>query len=311
MDYYKLLGVPRSANSDEIRRAYRKAAMQFHPDKGLKAEKIYEINEAYEVLSDSKKRRGYDLLLPLDPESNNRKPPIFTMQEHLLEPDGFITIPENDWGLISALKKAYESTGSREWRVKKSEGDKREWMPKEVYLVRRQRGKVTVSRRLDDWRNEFDRDRNIEVTKVVKPPYRYKELMRSSSFFDERYLGADRRIILESCSVPPYFNEYLTSLKIFARKLTDIKKVEDFHEVLPEVVKMNSYGEYGSNNTRFEGKGFFQKDPNKEWVKKIGFDEFWKKMLEAEKTVTQVEGIHMSQESRMPSVDPIPRGYRV
>jgi len=65
-DYYKILGVERKAGADDIRKAYRKLAMQFHPDKNpgdKKAEdKFKEINEAYQVLSDEKKRARYDQL---------------------------------------------------------------------------------------------------------------------------------------------------------------------------------------------------------------------------------------------------------
>ncbi len=65
-DYYKILGVERKSSADEIRTAYRKLAMQFHPDKNpgdKKAEdKFKEINEAYQVLSDDKKRARYDQL---------------------------------------------------------------------------------------------------------------------------------------------------------------------------------------------------------------------------------------------------------
>jgi molecular chaperone DnaJ len=63
-DFYSLLNVPRSATADEIKKAYRKLAMQYHPDKNpgdKKAEeKFKEFSEAYEVLSDPKKREMYD-----------------------------------------------------------------------------------------------------------------------------------------------------------------------------------------------------------------------------------------------------------
>jgi curved DNA-binding protein len=65
-DYYKILGVERKASADDIRTAYRKLAMQFHPAKNpgdKKAEdKFKEINEAYQVLSDDQKRARYDQL---------------------------------------------------------------------------------------------------------------------------------------------------------------------------------------------------------------------------------------------------------
>ncbi len=66
-DYYKALGVERSASQDEIKRAYRNLAMRLHPDKNKEhgaEEKFKHINEAYAVLSDPEKRRQYDTYGP-------------------------------------------------------------------------------------------------------------------------------------------------------------------------------------------------------------------------------------------------------
>src|SRR5258705_2524480 len=63
-DYYKILGISNTANADELKKTYRKVAMQFHPDRnpGDKAaeEKFKEAAEAYEVLSDADKKAKYD-----------------------------------------------------------------------------------------------------------------------------------------------------------------------------------------------------------------------------------------------------------
>jgi molecular chaperone DnaJ len=62
-DYYEVLGVKRSASSEDIKRAFRKLAFECHPDRNRDdgaAERFKEINEAYEVLSDSKRRATYD-----------------------------------------------------------------------------------------------------------------------------------------------------------------------------------------------------------------------------------------------------------
>lgn len=59
-DYYEVLGVGKSANKDEIKKAFRKKAVEHHPDKGGDEAKFKEINEAYEVLSDEQKRSAYD-----------------------------------------------------------------------------------------------------------------------------------------------------------------------------------------------------------------------------------------------------------
>ncbi len=64
-DYYKIMGLPRNASQDEIKRAYRKLARKYHPDVSKEANaetKFKELGEAYEVLKDAEKRSAYDRL---------------------------------------------------------------------------------------------------------------------------------------------------------------------------------------------------------------------------------------------------------
>ena len=60
MDYYEILGITKNATQDEIKKAFHKLAHKYHPDKGGDEKKFKEINEAYQVLSNTEKRQQYD-----------------------------------------------------------------------------------------------------------------------------------------------------------------------------------------------------------------------------------------------------------
>ena len=63
-NYYQILGITTSASQDEIKKAYKKLAIKYHPDKNPNTEEEFkQINEAYQILSDSKKKRTYDIKL--------------------------------------------------------------------------------------------------------------------------------------------------------------------------------------------------------------------------------------------------------
>jgi len=67
-DYYQILGVSREASAQDVKKAFRRLALRYHPDRNpdnpkQAEEKFKEINEAYQVLSDEQKRRQYDRLI--------------------------------------------------------------------------------------------------------------------------------------------------------------------------------------------------------------------------------------------------------
>ncbi len=91
-DYYKILGVPRTASVEEIKKAYRRLVRKYHPDVSKEADadaRVKEINEAYAVLGDADKRRAYDELGPGWQAGQDFRPPPGWQREYRSGQGGF------------------------------------------------------------------------------------------------------------------------------------------------------------------------------------------------------------------------------
>jgi molecular chaperone DnaJ len=105
-DFYETLGVPKGADAEELKRAYRKLAMQHHPDRnpGDKSseQKFKDINEAYDVLKDDQKRAAYDRFVHADFENGSRGPGDFAGGFS----GGFADIFEEMFGAMGGARRA-------------------------------------------------------------------------------------------------------------------------------------------------------------------------------------------------------------
>jgi DnaJ-class molecular chaperone len=72
-NYYDILGVPRNASGKDVKNAFKKKAMQYHPDRGGNEEQFKEINEAYDVLKDPQKKSMYDQFGTADPQQHQAR----------------------------------------------------------------------------------------------------------------------------------------------------------------------------------------------------------------------------------------------
>ena len=93
MKFYKILGLPNDASSDEIKKAYRKLAKELHPDKGGDEDKFKELSVAYEILSDGERRERYDNgedLEGIETEKDQARRQIYKIFDEITGADGFL-----------------------------------------------------------------------------------------------------------------------------------------------------------------------------------------------------------------------------
>src|SRR3954452_8808449 len=133
-DYYKILGVERSASEDEIKKAYRKLARKYHPDVSKEPnakERFQEVSEAYETLRDKEKRAAYDNLGSHNPGQDFRP----SQDWYQRFGDRFGTTQSEDLGGVD-LSDLFESLGMRGGRgARGGFGRKNVQIPGEDYAV--------------------------------------------------------------------------------------------------------------------------------------------------------------------------------
>jgi curved DNA-binding protein len=124
-DYYKTLGVERSAVEDEIKKSYRKLARKYHPDVSKEKdaeEKFKEVQEAYEVLKDPEKRKAYDQMGSYQPGQDFSPPPGWDQQFRSGDFGGFQDMSEVDlFDLLSGMRGGFRGArpggGNRTFRM--------------------------------------------------------------------------------------------------------------------------------------------------------------------------------------------------
>lgn len=125
-DYYEVLGVSKNASVDELKKAYRKLALQYHPDKGGGKEaesKFKEINEAYSILSDPEKRKTYDQFGHSGPFGAGNGPSGYQSQQYGGFNPNNINIDFEDLGGFGDIFETFFGGGGRSTRRKRRGAD--------------------------------------------------------------------------------------------------------------------------------------------------------------------------------------------
>jgi curved DNA-binding protein CbpA len=331
-NYYEELGVARNASKDEIRKAFRNIAMQSHPDRNPNKddqERFIRASHAYEVLFNEEKRTQYDRDLKVGRVTETAQPDryqkdvsygdiyadlfrggalngIFDIFQGTIFAEkpktsvtGEVMLPDNDWGLLSALVQAYRAENDGQWQVATSPRDSRPWMNKTLYQVVRENGRVRVFRSIKDWRREGNRNRVIKINKA-DIPFDVETEYDSNHFLGEYFLAGKgkNRIYREIRVIPREYGGYLMALKDMAAKLAKEEGSFDPEIIANELTEINDYCSAKPLHCRVEGSPSFLDENDLEWVRATPFNGFYSRYKEAGKLVTQIEGMPPAKEGQ-------------
>lgn len=210
----------------------------------------------------------------------------FGMQEELK--DEFV-MPENDWGLLNALRQAYQAKNDGEWSVSRTENDRRSYMPGDIYQVRRQNGQVAILRTIKDLRHEYRREEPIVIENGGSQTQYDANILIGEGFFK----NGGRKLVNDSVNIPSTFYDYLRALHSLAKKLaTSEGKIA----VDTELRVINHYSERSAFRYAEEGA----RKPGKELIERVSFSEFHRRLNSASKLVNEIKPMGKEGQSHQP-----------
>lgn len=140
MNYYDILGIDKNATKKQIKKAYRKLSMKYHPDKKpndpIATEKFKEINQAHQILIDETKRRDYDLQMPDEktPETPQETPQQTT--SYYTEPEKPIRV--NVYEFFTNLDEDFDENTYEEVVSSDEESEKNEQYYEDLFYMEEQ-----------------------------------------------------------------------------------------------------------------------------------------------------------------------------
>jgi len=311
-DYYEILGVPRDADENAIKSAYRKLVLQHHPDvEGGNRDKFGEVDAAYQTLRDTEKRTAYDLLnqQPAHPEGNgspqhegktstspggfngfgNLYADLFASTQSSIFDMGFGTptppkaedhldLRVGDVALLVALIEAYSSTTDGKWEISRPKEDIRK-LPESMYRVVRKEGEVTVFRKVTDWQI-YDYNKEIRFGSQIDNSIKEFPL---DTYFNEWYLRTDNDRF-NDIHVPGAYHPYLQALKTIAKKI-GVEHLLDFSNA---AVDLNRELRFQSGTAKNEREQSIS--PKNELVVSIPLAELGDRLKAAEGLVRRIDG---------------------